>query len=228
MEKANVDRICTHMNDDHGLSVYAMAMRSLYASGKAGTTSSQSLSKISLKNAKLSDISLKDYTLSYVYCNGDVCSMERVTVPFQQPFMTSPSDARIRMKEEHERVLTPMWSYLYLDPIVWIILIMTASVGYAHVYGLDGIWDAVPFGCSCCTKAKVVKAITGAFYFTIVAHSLEAMYVSYLCRTQAKVSLKSTLMWVVMICLTGYPLTSRYFQLMGGAAADADKKKKAA
>jgi hypothetical protein len=94
MEKANVDRICTHMNDDHGLSVYAMAMRSLYASGKAGTTSSQSLSKISLKNAKLSDISLKDYTLSYVYCNGDVCSMERVTVPFQQPFMTSPSDAR--------------------------------------------------------------------------------------------------------------------------------------
>jgi len=112
------------------------------------------------------------------------------------------------MKQEHERVLTPLWSYMYLDIRVWVILAMCASLLYAHRYGLrlNREWDD-----------KLEVAVTFSLYFAIVAHTLEAMYVAYKCQSQAKLTVSATLKWFTMICLTGYPITTRFFQLLGGA-----------
>ena len=68
-------RICSHMNDDHKISIYAMT--------KAALKSPDNKKK--LTNLKMKSISLSGYDLSFVICSGEVCEMKTITVPFDPP-----------------------------------------------------------------------------------------------------------------------------------------------
>ena len=68
-------RICSHMNDDHAVSVHAMVKNALpYAE-----------QLLSIKDAQMTSISLTGYNLSFVVCNGDLCSRRSITIDFVPP-----------------------------------------------------------------------------------------------------------------------------------------------
>ena len=77
-------RICTHMNKDHGASVYGMVVDALTHKERAGKT---------LKQCKMTSISLENYTLEYVLCRSDACEMHTKVVPFVPP-LKNPRESR--------------------------------------------------------------------------------------------------------------------------------------
>ena len=74
-------RMCKHMNEDHGLSVYAMVISTLDS-----TTASMKIS-----NCKLEEISLTKMHLSYVACDDakGVCMPKTSVIRFDQPLQSS-------------------------------------------------------------------------------------------------------------------------------------------
>ena len=54
----------------------------------------------------------------------------------------------------------------------------------------------------------------GSFYFSVVAHTAEAIYVAYHSRKSLKLSWKSTLLWFSTITLVGFPITKEFSPLL--------------
>jgi len=77
-------RICKHMNDDHQISIYAMAKAALISSPE---------NKKKLTNPRMKSICLSGYDLSFVLCSGEVCEMKTITIPFSPP-LRSPKEAK--------------------------------------------------------------------------------------------------------------------------------------
>ena len=73
-------RICRHMNDDHAVSVHAMVKNALPYREQLLHT---------IKDAQMTSISLTGYNLSFVVCDGDLCSRRSVTVNFVPPLSSS-------------------------------------------------------------------------------------------------------------------------------------------
>lgn len=67
------------MNDDHAISIYAMAKSTLTSSAERN---------MKLTNARMKSISLSGFDISFVLCKGDVCEMKKATIPFEPPLKT--------------------------------------------------------------------------------------------------------------------------------------------
>jgi putative heme iron utilization protein len=79
------ERICKHMNEDHGVSVYAMVLATLANTGSAE-------SKMKISNCQLKNISLTQMDLSFVACdstNGGSCLLKDMVIHFDPPLESS-------------------------------------------------------------------------------------------------------------------------------------------
>uniref|UniRef100_A0A7S4HQP9 Uncharacterized protein n=1 Tax=Odontella aurita TaxID=265563 RepID=A0A7S4HQP9_9STRA len=100
-------------------------------------------------------------------------------------------------------------------------------MGYAtHVVGSEELTNVIE------SSPKVERIISGLFwspsafstlvaaawYFTVVAHTAEAAYVAYHCRTTLKTTHATALKWFFLTCCTGFPVTMKATELFGVAS----------
>jgi len=187
-------QICKHMNDDHHVSVYAMALSSIPASQRR---------TIKLQNVKMKSVSMKEYIISYNICVGDLCGMtENISIPFNPP-LSSPSEVRLRLVEDHHKYLTPELKMLFLDPFCLVVLITTMLLGYGTLFmGIDKISSLTTT-----SSLKFAYAVQYAFITCVVLHGLEAMYIVYLCKKVLKLKLYSCFKTFCIVSCVGFPMT---------------------
>jgi len=211
------EKICSHMNCDHALSVYAMAI---------STLSSFEQNKLIVKMAKLTSVSLNDYKLTFVTCNNDgqegLCEMRCRTVPFQPP-IDSVTSVRRRLVLEHHRVLAPNFFWIVTDPLMTFLLTSCLALGIStHVIGEIYTIDylnrisvisnliATVFG----SVDFFVRIIRVMWFITIYAHLLEALYATYHLKTKLKMNNVSLFMWFLLISCVGFPVTKKAMKLV--------------
>lgn len=217
-------RICDHMNEDHGNTVFLMAVN-VYKINKKTKKSGWHIS-----GARLQTISLTGCHLQVFICCGDLCEMERVIYPFIPP-LESPSDARRRLIAIHHIVTAPKFYWLITKPLAASIVPIFALLGYqVLVMGISGMESSLESGGGTANPLMmlvhsllidgfgvstriVVELLRFVFWFLIVAHVGEASYGVYHCRTM-KLGWKHQIMWFVLLFLAGFPILKEFQTLI--------------
>lgn len=213
------ERVCTHMNEDHAVSVFAMGRSLVHV--PVGWKISE---------AKMREVTLEGSYVRIVLCHDEFCQMEDVRYPFHPP-LTSSSQLRARMVEIHHKLCAPRLSWLISKPICPILILMFAGLAYgALILGRDGIVQALES--SNMMKALISPtfhltswfplAVRVSFYFVAILHTAEAIYVGYHSLKTLKLGTRSTCQWLFLILLVGYPITSEFMALL-----NVDRKSKA-
>lgn len=174
-------RICDHMNEDHAVSVYAMAKRVVEVLKEKGW-------KIS--NTELKRVAMDGAELRVTFCRGDACQQQTVTYPFVPP-LTEPTQIRSRMIAIHYRVCTPFSCYNHaLFPSVVVFFAVTAG----HALGL-GPRITDPF---------LAKCMHDSFFLMLYGHLGLAIYGTYVSVSALKLTRIGAMLWFVAIILSGY------------------------
>lgn len=199
-------RVCAHMNEDHAVSVYAMAKRKMVWPGDGG--------KWNISDTILKSVSLQGCLIQVVLCSGDLCQVQKVTYPFEPP-LTDAAQAI------HQEVCKPfsVWSNP-LAPIIATIYVglacctlfvgvdqMTAMIESRN--GLNEIisqhfWSARFFS----------SLVRFGFYLTLRAHTVEALYVAYHSRRTFKFSPGTTAAWLLPLSAAGFPVLFQFQELL--------------
>ena len=193
-------RVCKHMNEDHAVSVYAMA-RNLLDPLPAGWK---------LTDAKMKKVAPEGCYLQAITCSGDLCEMKAVVFPFVPPF-TNGAQVKPRLVAIHHHVLSPQWKWLYTKPLALKLVTTFGILAYGTiVLGGDGMTAYLD-------RSNLIKrfyphthwialAIQFVFYLTSVAHVAEAAFATYICQTSFKLKWKGTMQWIAMVFLVGFPI----------------------
>ena len=200
------------MNDDHAATIHAMVMSHLSHRGVA---------TCKIQNAKMTLVSMEGYNISYVLCSGELCEMKNCTVPFDPP-LTSAAEVRPRLIEDHHRALVPKFTWLIKDPIMRTLFGVCLLLGAGTALGEEELVTRINntpragfivqfiFG----TSTRFVKLVIGAWYFSLIAHTLEAIYTAYLCKTVLKMKTGTTIKWFVLNVCTGFPIMNKVQELV--------------
>ena len=191
-------RICAHMNDDHAVSVYAMAKRLL-----SGGSSS------SITQSKLTQVTSAACHLQVVTCSGDVCEMHRLEYPLQPP-LASAGEARSRLVSIHQTVCAPSWSWLFTKPLA--VAVLLGTLGMIYVSHIDRTILPHP-------------DVASLLYLTVVAHMVEVGLTVRSCRVDLKLPWATTLSWVVLVMITGIAIYSELQDLQRHVVGKEGKKK---
>jgi hypothetical protein len=202
--KETIERICSHMNADHAVTVYAMAKAKL---GRKGTIS----------NATLNSITFDCCQIQTILCDGDLCQVEKIIYPFEPP-LENASQIRSRLIEIHHRVCQPRLR----DPLAWAVFAIYASLVWFHIV-YDGnmrqrmvdenqlfIRNLAPY----VSSTHLVNALYGFVQSTFLGHSVLAAIVSYHCRKTLKLSFASTMYWLVAVSASGLPIVQQFLELL--------------
>ena len=200
-------RICSHMNEDHAATCHALVL---------STLSSWTETKCKVQNARMTSVTMMGYNLSYVLCNGDACSMKNAMIPFIPPLKSS-AQVRARLIDDHHKALNPKFSWLVTDPIITILFTVSILLGVAMALGREEFTIIVDrtsfikhiFGSS----SRFVGAVINIWYISSVAHTLEAMYTAYLCKTVLKLKTGAIMKWFVLNAMVGFPIMSKVQEL---------------
>ena len=203
-------RICSHMNDDHAVSVHAMA-KSLLGSGYGKIT-----------EANLKEVNMDGCTIAVVTCKGDLCEMKKLTYSFDPP-LKSASEVRPRMVEIHHQVCAPRVSWLFTDMFALSVLIVVALLGYGtHVVGVEALMAKIEnsahlnsaislfFG-SASTFSNLVRY---SWFLALFLHDLEAFYVLYHARQTLKLNGNAQILWYILVAAVGFPITREFLDLL--------------
>lgn len=216
-------RICAHMNNDHAASVHAMATSRL--SNREAFTSK-------VQNAKMTSVSLEEYCIKYVLCSGDNCAMKELFVTFNPPLKSS-SEVRSRLVDDHHSALTPKFSWLVTDPLMRTLFGACLLLGAGTAMGQEELAkkiDDTPWASSIVTSifgasSRFAYMVVASFYFSLVAHSAEAFYTAYLCKTVLKMKPLTICKWFVLNTCTGFPIMKKVTEMVEvDKAARASKK----
>lgn len=216
-------RICKHMNEDHAATVHALVTSTLTGPD----------ARCKVQNCRMKSVSLAEYTLAYVLCDGDACSMKKVAIPFHPP-LASADKVRPALIAEHHRALQPKFSWLFTDPLMRMLFGACILLGVGNALGKEELAlriDDTPWASSIVTAVfgsseLFAKAVIGAWWFSLAAHGLEAVYTAFLCKTTLKMDAVTTFKWFLMNVCTGFPIMNKVTELVAvDKAARADKKK---
>ena len=221
IQPATSDRICRHMNDDHASTCHAIVMESLSAH--------QSL-RCSVKNARMKSIDLTGYSLTFVLCDGSSCSMETVRIPFDPPLKCS-AEARPRLVAAHHRALSPKVAWLVIDPLMRTIFGVCILLGLGTFIGreaLTALIDDTPWALSLTqavfgSSSFFARCVIWSWYFSLAAHTIEAIYTAYQCRTKLKLGTLTTMKWFLLNVVTGFPIMRKVTEFV---SVDRDAKLK--
>ena len=92
-------RICSHMNEDHGVSIYAMVLSALDQNDKKQNKAKEDnpmIKNMKISNCILKSVSLTQMKLSFVACDNDngICMSRDLMIDFDPPLKSS---AEIRL-----------------------------------------------------------------------------------------------------------------------------------
>lgn len=216
-------RICAHMNDDHSATIHAMVVFNL---------SNREAAHCKIQNAKMTSVSMKEYSISYILCDGNACAMREVAVPFNPP-LNSSDEVRPRLVQDHHMALTPKFSWLVTDPLIRMLFGACILLGVGTALGHDELakrvddapWAAAIANAVFGTSARFANLVVGAWYFSLVAHTMEACYTAYLCKTMLKMKTGTTFKWFVLNVCTGFPIMNKVKELVAVDSAARSKKK---
>eukprot|EP00527_Entomoneis_sp_CCMP2396_P006599 CAMPEP_0198142014 /NCGR_PEP_ID=MMETSP1443-20131203/4912_1 /TAXON_ID=186043 /ORGANISM="Entomoneis sp., Strain CCMP2396" /LENGTH=229 /DNA_ID=CAMNT_0043804933 /DNA_START=62 /DNA_END=751 /DNA_ORIENTATION=+ len=202
-------RICKHMNEDHYITVLAMA-RSV-AILKPGWKVSE---------ARLLEADLWKFTLQAVTCSGAMCEMQKVDFPLHPPLNYS-SEIRKRMVEIHNQLLQPKLYWLIKPQSVINLFLLTAMAYGELVLGIEGMESAIDGSKKYHHMATdtLVLVLRCVFWFTVCVHSIEGAYGFYHSRTTLKLKLPGQLMWGALLLIAGFPVMSEFTPLVQAALA---------
>lgn len=174
-------RICDHMNEDHAVSVYAMAKRVVKLPKEKGWK---------ITSVLLKTVAMDGAELRLTLCRGDACKQQIVTYPFRPP-LTEPSQIRSRMIAIHHRVCTPFSCYHHaLFPSVVMFFAVTAW------YALGpGRRNADPW---------LGKCMNDSFYLLFFGNLGMSVFGIYLCVSVLKLTRIGTCHWFLAIFLSSY------------------------
>jgi hypothetical protein len=197
------------MNDDHAVSVYAMAK---YL-GEFG--------RWKLTDARLKQVSLSGCKISAVTCRGDLCELKPLFYKFEPP-LASPSQVRSELVAVHQKVCSPRLHWLVSKPIALVIFIVLAFMGYGTWMGVPEMTEAIGnakqlnfyvqkvFG-SASVLAELVRFF---FYLSVVLHVAEGVWAVYKCQSVLKLKFQASLMWFLTVSVIGYPILSELLALL--------------
>jgi len=185
------------MQDDHYITVYAMARNALDDLLSTGW--------------KLTDVKMKKVTsvgchLQAVTCSGDLCEMKSLVYPFAPP-LANASQVKPRLVSIHHDVLSPQWKWLWTKPFASLFVLVFPLLAYGTlVMGDDGLTEALEKTNFIEQSNGIVILLRWGFYVTFVAHIVEASVVAHTCRTVFKLNWKGVVQWIIMVFLSGYPI----------------------
>jgi len=143
--------------------------------------------------------------------------MQSVDVPFRPPLETD-ADAFSRLLSLGAKAMEAKWSWIVSEPICLTIVLVTLALGYTTlILGEDGLQtkiNTVPVAADLMlfvfrSVRVLYRACVYSFYFAIVAHALEGVYVAHQIRTVLKRGISDSLKWFLVISCVGYPVTMK-------------------
>ena len=217
-------RICAHMNEDHAVSVFAMAKRSVKLGG------------YSISKAILKKVTMEGCQLQVMLCRGDACRVERPMYPFTPP-LRDPSEVRSRLIAVHHEACRPVaW---FTNPLaVFIVSGIVCLVGCNLYLGSAGMLQWIEadeyrketirqlFGGD---ERRLIGIVRVLFYITIIAHMVESTYAAYHSKMSLKFSKSTTFAWYVSVLIGGFVPLQEFLELLyidrACKRAKQDKKK---
>lgn len=199
-------RVCKHMNDDHAISVYAMARRvvSLPAGWK-------------LTDAKIKKVTAGGCHLQAIACSGDMCEMKAVVFPFV-PTLTKAAQVKPKLVAIHHQVLSPQWQWIYQKPLALKLVVTFVMLGYSSLVvgheGMTAYLDQTNLIKRFYSHTYIIAiAIQFVFYVTTVSHIAEALFAAYTCRKDFKLNWNGTMQWIGMVFFVGFPILNEVLAL---------------
>lgn len=217
-------RICAHMNDDHAATIHAMVLSKL---------SNRDAAFRKVQNAKMKSIGADGYSISYVLCDGDACAMKEVAIPFDPPLL-SAKEAKPRLVRDHHTALAPKFSWLVTDPLMRMLFGACMMLGAGTALGQEDLakriddtpWAAPIVAAIFGTSALFAKLVVGSWYFSLAAHTGEAFYTAYLCKSKLKMKAGNVIRWFVLNVCTGFPIMNKVRDLVAVDSAARSRKKR--
>mmetsp|Transcript_21095 Transcript_21095/g.33953 ORF Transcript_21095/g.33953 Transcript_21095/m.33953 type:complete len:228 (-) Transcript_21095:154-837(-) len=155
-------------------------------------------------------------------CRGDICEMNNAFYEFHPPLRTA-DDLPIRLPAIHNQVCSPSPLWLITNPLAFLILLACSALAYGVYIGNDGMADALSLyaprlegGISHVFGSTQVFGyfVFAAFWFSVIAHGIEASISVYYCRTALKLAFGPTCLWGILIFIVGYPIFSELQELL--------------
>ncbi|KAL3945104.1 MAG: hypothetical protein SGBAC_000833 [Bacillariaceae sp.] len=205
--EADAKQLAKDITEKYPATVYGMAKGLTYPAS----------SKVTALRVK--SITKEECKISIVTCSGEICEMNDEVYKFNPPLQSITEIMDTRMSQIRDAVLSPNPLWLLTDPLASIILVTIAALGYGtFVLGTDGIIDElvnVPrleggisalFG----STGTFANLVVGAFWFSVVAHGIEASIALRHSLKSLELGSVPTVMWSSMIFLVGFPIFSRF------------------
>lgn len=201
-------RICAHMNDDHAVSVFAMA-KSLVAS------------RWKVSQSTLLAVTATGAEIRAVLCQNVVCKQEILRFPFDPP-LESAAEARKRLVAIHHAVTQPLVWYKQVVPWIAsaIVLAMVYCVVGIGTSGMIEILERRPEILVDGVEAKVVvQAVKVLFAITVVGHLGLCTYVVYHAMKTLKLRPLSICLWYLSVAVAGVFPFQEFMELLSKATA---------
>jgi hypothetical protein len=203
--------ICTHMNDDHAAKIHARVAFQL---------SSWESAKYKVKNVKMVSVTMREYIISFVMCSGEACQVKKLAIPFNPP-LNSSAEVSSRLVEDYNRALIPKFTWIITDPLMRMLFGACILLGIGTILGQQELVSRVnetPWARSIVnfvfgTPTLFAKLVTRAWYFALIAHTMEASYTAYLCKTFLEMNAVTTMKWFVLNVCTGFPIMNKVKEL---------------
>ena len=130
---------------------------------------------------------------------------------------------RSRFDTIYQQVLTPKFTWIYLDPMALIVAFITFLVGYLTlVMGVSGTanlihhfpqMDAAVIALVGSAEIFARMVIVG-WCFMFFAHLVEAVFVYLNAKRQLKLKESSILEWVMFTIFSGLPVVNRFLKYL--------------
>jgi hypothetical protein len=193
-----VKKICSHMNEDHAVSVFAMAKRVCRVE-----------SGWFISSATMVDVTLEGCQLQVMLCknNKDLCRQEKHLYKFDPP-VSNPAHVKSKLIAVHHRVCRPVYAKPIFIFVALHVLYMAFLMGY---FGRAGLVDYIDRRDR--LRRFVKRMIKGpetyaliiqtCLYGTVVFHTLLCAYVGYHARKTLKLTKTGTTEWCLATALGG-------------------------
>lgn len=212
-------RICTHMNDDHYVSVYAMA-KSLV----------QLKPKWKISNAKLKKVTSTGCHIQVITCSGDMCESQNVVYQFDKAPVTQ-AELRPLLVAIHHKETSPKLSWILSKPLLLLIVpgLLFAFWGAVladqeqlennfNVFSNHFLGVSSPF--------RLCRALSRVLYFTAIAHIFEVAFLVYFGKKSIQLSTWATIKWSLLVLFCGYPIFNEFIDLLEALKRNKLEKKK--
>ena len=167
--------------------------------------------------------------LRVTLCQGDLCIMQKPSYRFSPPLQGDNLEASLddRMYQFRTEACEPYLSWLVTKPWALLVVVLVSGLTFGmHIDIVDALEKAPRL------EATIVKIfgstfvfktlVAASFWFTVVAHGLEAFLALHYCLTTFELGGGPTAKWCFMTLLVGYPISSKLFAL---EAIERERKK---